>query len=286
MYHVYYTTQCNFIILRTFIHMTLTSPNKKWMRFADIVRRFYHFLLWRGNFCFDVVGNFELRKILDSVKQWYLQTKKHAATSSERAHNITWYKQKRRRNRWASKQVSRRLLLHSLYSTAISLYTTAISLYTTAISLYTTAISLYTTAIFSIYYCYILHILLLYSPYTTAIFYIYYCNILHILLLYSIYTTAIFSIYYCYISLYYCYILYILLQYSPYTTAIFYIYYCYISIYYCYILYILLLYSLYTTAMSSIHYCYILYSLARFMHLRRHQSRSYRMNANRSSFNS
>ena len=101
MYHVYYTTQCNFIILRTFIHMTLTSPNKKWMRFADIVRRFYHFLLWRGNFCFDVVGNFELRKILDSVKQWYLQTKKHAATSSERAHNITWYKQKRRRNRWA-----------------------------------------------------------------------------------------------------------------------------------------------------------------------------------------
>jgi len=29
-------------------------------------------------------------------------------TSSESAHNITWYKQKRRRNRWASKQVSRR----------------------------------------------------------------------------------------------------------------------------------------------------------------------------------
>ena len=45
---------------------------------------------------------------LDSVKQCYLQTKKHAVTSSERAHRITWYKQIRRRNRWASKQVSRR----------------------------------------------------------------------------------------------------------------------------------------------------------------------------------
>ena len=31
---------------------------------------------------------------LDSVKQCYLQTKKHALTSSERAHSITWYKQK------------------------------------------------------------------------------------------------------------------------------------------------------------------------------------------------
>jgi len=31
-------------------------------------------------------------------------------TSSERAHMITWYKQKRRRNRWASKQVSRRYI--------------------------------------------------------------------------------------------------------------------------------------------------------------------------------
>ena len=47
---------------------------------------------------------------LDSVKQCYLQTKKHAVTSSERAHSITWYKQKRRRNRWASKQVSRRYM--------------------------------------------------------------------------------------------------------------------------------------------------------------------------------
>ena len=45
---------------------------------------------------------------LDSVKQCYLQTKKLAVTSSERPHSITWLKQKRRRNRWASKQVSRR----------------------------------------------------------------------------------------------------------------------------------------------------------------------------------
>jgi len=45
---------------------------------------------------------------LDSVKQCYLQTKKHAVTSSEFVHSITCYKQKRRRNRWASKQVSRR----------------------------------------------------------------------------------------------------------------------------------------------------------------------------------
>jgi len=36
--------------------------------------------------------------------------KKHAVTSSERAHSITWYKQKRRRNRWASKQVSWRYM--------------------------------------------------------------------------------------------------------------------------------------------------------------------------------
>jgi len=34
--------------------------------------------------------------------------KKHAVTSSGCAHIITWYKQKRRRNRCASKQVSRR----------------------------------------------------------------------------------------------------------------------------------------------------------------------------------
>jgi len=33
------------------------------MRVADIVRRFCHFLLWRREFCFDVVGNFGLKKI-------------------------------------------------------------------------------------------------------------------------------------------------------------------------------------------------------------------------------
>ena len=59
IYHVYYTTQWNFIILRKFSHMTLTSPNEKWMRVADIVRHFCHFLLWRGEFCFDIEGNFE-----------------------------------------------------------------------------------------------------------------------------------------------------------------------------------------------------------------------------------
>ena len=31
---------------------------------------------------------------LDRVKQCYLQPKKHAVTSSERAHSITWYKKK------------------------------------------------------------------------------------------------------------------------------------------------------------------------------------------------
>ena len=68
IYHVYYTTQWNFIILRKFSHMTLTSPNETWIRFADIiiktsVRRFCHFLLWGGEFCFDIVGNFEPKKI-------------------------------------------------------------------------------------------------------------------------------------------------------------------------------------------------------------------------------
>ena len=63
IYHVYYTAQWNFIILRKFSHMTLTSPNEKWMRVADIVRCFCHFLLWRGEFCFDVVGNFKPKKI-------------------------------------------------------------------------------------------------------------------------------------------------------------------------------------------------------------------------------
>jgi len=33
------------------------------MRVADTVKRFYHLLLWRGEFYFDVVGNFEPKKI-------------------------------------------------------------------------------------------------------------------------------------------------------------------------------------------------------------------------------
>ena len=99
--------------------MTVTSPKLTWMRVADTVRRFYNLLLWRGEFYFDVVGNFEPTKIipncnalaksiisylgvsyfpfnfLDSELPCYLQTKKHAMTSLERAHCITWYKQKR-----------------------------------------------------------------------------------------------------------------------------------------------------------------------------------------------
>ena len=116
-------------------HMTVTSPKPKWMSVADTVRRFYHLILWKGEFYFDVVGNFEPKKIspnynalaksiisyiyvslfqfvfLDSVKLCCLQTKKHAVTPSERAHIITRYKQKRRRNKWASKQVSQRYLI-------------------------------------------------------------------------------------------------------------------------------------------------------------------------------
>ena len=38
--------------------------------------------------------------------------KKHAVTSSERAHSIMWYKQKSRRNRWASKQVLQRYIFY------------------------------------------------------------------------------------------------------------------------------------------------------------------------------
>jgi len=39
--------------------MTVTSPK----RAADTVRRFYHSFLRRGEFYFDVVGNFEPKKI-------------------------------------------------------------------------------------------------------------------------------------------------------------------------------------------------------------------------------
>ena len=90
------------------------------MRVADIVRRFFHFLLWRGYFepkkitsncnalakstiSYPWVSFFTLF-FLDVVKQCSLQKQTNAVTSSERAHSITWYKQKRRRNRWASKQ--------------------------------------------------------------------------------------------------------------------------------------------------------------------------------------
>ena len=69
IYHVYYTTQWNFIILRKFSHMTLTSPNEKWMRVADIVRHFCHFLLWRWEFCFNVVI-LNLRKLLQTAMHW------------------------------------------------------------------------------------------------------------------------------------------------------------------------------------------------------------------------
>jgi len=50
IYHVYYTTQWNFIILRKFSHMTLTLPNEKIMRVADIVRRFVIFFYEGENF--------------------------------------------------------------------------------------------------------------------------------------------------------------------------------------------------------------------------------------------
>ena len=50
IYHVYYTTQWNFIILRKFSHMTLMSPYEKWMRFADIVDVFAIFFYEGENF--------------------------------------------------------------------------------------------------------------------------------------------------------------------------------------------------------------------------------------------
>ena len=58
-----YTTQWIFIILRKFTHKTVTSPNQKWMRVADTVKPFWLFLLLRGEFYFDVVDNFEPKKI-------------------------------------------------------------------------------------------------------------------------------------------------------------------------------------------------------------------------------
>ena len=43
--------------------MTVMSPKPKWLRVADTVRRFYHLLLWMGEYYFDVVGKFEPKKI-------------------------------------------------------------------------------------------------------------------------------------------------------------------------------------------------------------------------------
>ena len=43
--------------------LSVKSPKPKWMRVADAVRQCYHLLLWRVEFHFDVVGNFEPKKI-------------------------------------------------------------------------------------------------------------------------------------------------------------------------------------------------------------------------------
>ena len=63
IYHVYYTTQWNFIIFSKLSHMTVTSPNQKWMRVVDTVRCFCHFLLWREEVNVDLVGNFDPKKM-------------------------------------------------------------------------------------------------------------------------------------------------------------------------------------------------------------------------------
>mgnify|MGYP006890292575 FL=1 len=65
IYHVYYTTQWNFIILSKLSHMTLASPNKKWMRVADIIisKTFLSFSIMKERILFDVVGNFELKRM-------------------------------------------------------------------------------------------------------------------------------------------------------------------------------------------------------------------------------
>ena len=59
IYHVHYATQWILIIFNNFSYMTVTSPK----RAAETVRRFYHSFLRRGEFYFDVVGNFEPKKI-------------------------------------------------------------------------------------------------------------------------------------------------------------------------------------------------------------------------------
>ena len=61
IYHVYYTTQWNVISWSKFNHMTLTSSNEKWMRVADIVRRFFTLMVW-------VI--LSLRKLLQTAMHW------------------------------------------------------------------------------------------------------------------------------------------------------------------------------------------------------------------------
>ena len=64
IYHMYYTTQWIFIICSKFSHMTLTSANKnEFIRLVATIRRFWLFLLWSREFPFNVVGNFEPKKI-------------------------------------------------------------------------------------------------------------------------------------------------------------------------------------------------------------------------------
>ena len=60
---MYYTTQWNFMILSKLSHMTVTSPNETWIRVVDTVRRFCHFLLWRGEVYVDLMGNFDPKKM-------------------------------------------------------------------------------------------------------------------------------------------------------------------------------------------------------------------------------
>ena len=70
-YHVYYTTQWNFINVNEYSQMNLTSPNEKWMRLADIVRSFCHFLLWKKEY-FTLMWwvILILRKLLQTSMHW------------------------------------------------------------------------------------------------------------------------------------------------------------------------------------------------------------------------
>ena len=95
------------------INWWLCKQNITWLRQSMGKRKaetvlsdtvgYYH----RSKLCclgYAFVFSWECKTMLFTTK------KKHAVTSSERAHSITWYKQKRRRNRWASKQVSWRYM--------------------------------------------------------------------------------------------------------------------------------------------------------------------------------